>query len=109
MDQLLGMYDNMTTFPPDSRPFTLSFHDITSEVMLDEILDTPPLATLDFDPSAAHANCAALPDLGTPDCPFAEVEVVPTMGEWAIISLTLLLLIFGVVAIRREPALVKLN
>lgn len=42
----------------------------------------------------------------TPDTPIATgqrfIEIVPTLGEWGLISLNLLLMIFGVVAVREK-------
>ncbi len=97
-----GIYDGITTFPPDTRPFTISFHDVTSSsIQLTDILNTPQVVSLVFDPSATHPNCAALTDIGTPNCPFAMVQIVPTLGEWGLISLALTLMIFSVVGIRQ--------
>ncbi len=43
-------------------------------------------------------------------CPIAaDPEIVPTMGEWSIISLGLLLAIIGVIAFKQREVLVKLN
>ena len=104
IDTISGTFDFLTTFPPDAKPFTLSLHDITriNSTSLDELLDTPPLASLVFDPSAAHPNCATLNDVGIPDCPFASPQIVPTLGEWGVITLGLILIIFGTIHMRQN-------
>lgn len=94
-----GTYDFNTTFPPDSRPFVISFHDLTAEVGLDEILSTPPSASLVFDPILSRADCSILPDLLKNTCPFAEATLVPTLGEWGLIVLAIMMMIFGVLSI----------
>lgn len=72
----------------------------------------PPAIFID-NVSLATKSCPEIPsicDLSIEDVVFTCPNGIPTMGEWGLICLTLLLIIFGIVAIEsKSKSIVKIN
>ena len=93
----VGVIDNGFDGTLDSRFITSNEYDASGNLLsevsendndFDGTVDNRSTTTNTFDPSCIES--------------IESIEIVPTMGEWAIINLSLIFCIFGVGAIRHE-------